>query len=177
MSIRLTIAEIADLVICAGLELKRPPEKEDEETEIVISECPAEGVEDEDGEAHYHAHVAYLDGCADEGCMPLGSELEKPKDQPLTTPEQRLSALLVEALGSGHEALKDLAYLIFARKERDRLHELHLESLLVEKPEPESELKVVARRICNVLDDGTHLLSGSGMHWYLKKVLDEGEKK
>jgi hypothetical protein len=35
--------------------------------------------------------------------------------------EQRLSALLIEALGARHPALDDLARLIFARKERDRL--------------------------------------------------------
>jgi len=70
----LTIAEIVNLALFAGLEVDIRGVVDDEmESEITIIPCPAEGIKDEDGVVQkYSGSVAYFSDYPDEGWMPLG---------------------------------------------------------------------------------------------------------
>lgn len=77
--IQLTVAEIIDLACFAGLRLEEgtQPDGDDLEAEIVVAPCPEQGCKDEEaGRQIFTAHVAYMADYPEEGCMPLGPELE-----------------------------------------------------------------------------------------------------
>jgi hypothetical protein len=77
--LRLTVAEIKDLAESAGLVLDDTfkCDADDMETEIIVMECPKEGIRDEDDNRQRHyAHIAYFPEYPEEGCCPLGAELE-----------------------------------------------------------------------------------------------------
>ena len=72
--INLTISEIRDLALFAGLELKSECDlsEEDLETEITVTRCPDSGIKDDDGSEIYCRHIAYLYEYPEEGSCPLG---------------------------------------------------------------------------------------------------------
>ena len=74
----LTIKEIADLAECAGLMFapNGGPDEDDKDTEISIMDCPKEGVKDDDGKPTHYAHIAYFSEYPEEGCYPLGDEVQ-----------------------------------------------------------------------------------------------------
>ena len=77
----LTVAEIKDLAEFAGfvLDPDRMPDEQDEwETEIVVMDCPKEGVRDDDNKPTHYAHIAYFADYPEEGSSPLGAELAPP---------------------------------------------------------------------------------------------------
>ena len=78
--ITLTVAEIIDLAICAGIGLNSNVAYDDDEleTEIVVMECPKQGVLDDDGKPTHYAHIAYFEEYPEEGSFPLGAELAPP---------------------------------------------------------------------------------------------------
>ena len=67
----LTISEIKDLAQFAGLRLVEEA-LEDADAEITVEECPAKGVEDDDGSIIHSRFVAYFEDCREDGCYPLG---------------------------------------------------------------------------------------------------------
>lgn len=77
--ITLTVAEIYDLACMSGFTINhRPdfmPDADDMEAEIVIIECPKQGVRDDEGKAIHYAHVAYFAEYPEEGSYPLGKEI------------------------------------------------------------------------------------------------------
>ena len=75
-SITLTCHEIRDLDEFAGFSLVAEylPNDEDMETEVVIMDCPAGGLDDE-GQMLRYKHVAYLDEYPEEGCHGLGPQI------------------------------------------------------------------------------------------------------
>lgn len=78
-NLTLTIAEIIDLAGFAGLTFHQNhlPEGDDLEAEVVIAECPKDGTKDEETGRRIHTkHIAYMADYPEEGCMPLGPELE-----------------------------------------------------------------------------------------------------
>ena len=77
MSITLTVAEIASLAAFAGLTLdeKFPVDADEAESEIVVCDCPPEGLTDDDGKVTHHAHIAYFSEYPEEGSAPLGPEI------------------------------------------------------------------------------------------------------
>lgn len=79
--ITLTVAEIKDLAECAGFTLdpERMPDADEMETEIIVMECPKQGVRDDDGKPTHYAHIAYFEEYPEEGTYPLGEEI-RPKD-------------------------------------------------------------------------------------------------
>ena len=78
--ITLTIAEIMDLAECVGIALANDATygAEELETEIVVIECPKQGVLDDDGKPTHYAHIAYFEEYPEEGSFPLGAELSPP---------------------------------------------------------------------------------------------------
>ena len=78
--ITLTVAEIIDLAICAGIGLATDVtyDSDELETEIVVMECPKQGVLDDDGKPTHYAHIAYFEGWLEEVSFPLGDELAPP---------------------------------------------------------------------------------------------------
>jgi len=78
-TITLTVAEIKDLAESVGFVLKDGVSftSVELETEIVITECPEEGVLDDDNQHKHYAHIAYFEDCPEEGCYPLGAEAIK----------------------------------------------------------------------------------------------------
>lgn len=76
----LTVAEIKDLAEFAGLVLDKSVSYDDDEleTEIVVMECPKEGVRDDDGKPKHYAHIGYFAEYPEEGSYPLGAELVPP---------------------------------------------------------------------------------------------------
>ena len=76
----LTVAEIKDLAECAGLALRHDVtyDADELETEIVVMECPKEGVLDDDNKPTHYAHIAYFAEYMEEGSHPLGEELKTP---------------------------------------------------------------------------------------------------
>lgn len=78
----LTVAEIYDLACAAGFTIKRGdsfmPDADEMETEIVVIECPKEGVIDDDGNPTHFAHIAYFAEYQEEGSYPLGPEMTPP---------------------------------------------------------------------------------------------------
>lgn len=78
--ITVTVAQIKDLVEFAGLTLHpaHMPDEDDLETEFTIRDFPAEGVKDDEGVARHYGLIAYCTDYPEEGCMPLGPELERP---------------------------------------------------------------------------------------------------
>jgi len=42
------------------------------EQEFNVSDCPKNGVQDDDGVVHHYDHVVTCDGCDGNECMPLG---------------------------------------------------------------------------------------------------------
>ena len=78
--ITLTVAEIIDLAICAGIGLATDVtyDSDELETEIVVMECPKQGVLDDDGKPTHYTHIAYFDEYPEEGSFPLGDELAPP---------------------------------------------------------------------------------------------------
>jgi len=79
MSITLTGKEIKDLAEFAGFKVDGLTKMEEEalETEIVIAESCKEGILDEggDGAIKHYAHIAYAAEYPEEGCYPLGDEI------------------------------------------------------------------------------------------------------
>lgn len=71
----LSVAEIRGLAGFAGLTIQEMHDPHDAGDEIAITDCPKEGVLDDDGKPTHHAHVAYFVECPEEGCCPLGPEL------------------------------------------------------------------------------------------------------
>lgn len=82
----LTVAEIKDLAEFAGLVLDKSVsyDADELETEIVVMECPKEGVRDDDGKPTHYAHIAYFAEYPEEGCCPLGAELVPPNSNSTT---------------------------------------------------------------------------------------------
>lgn len=76
--ITLTVAEIKDLAECAGIALAKDVAYDADElaTEIVVMECPKQGVLDDDGKNTHYAHIAFFDEYPEEGTYPLGDGLE-----------------------------------------------------------------------------------------------------
>lgn len=79
----LTVAEIKDLAEFAGLVLNQKfmPDADGLETEIIVIECPKDGVRDDDGKPTHYAHIAYFAEYPEEGSHPLGPELTPPNVQ------------------------------------------------------------------------------------------------
>ena len=79
MSITLTGKEIKDLAEFAGFEVMELTGMEEEalEAEITISECCKKGILDEEcaGPAKHYAHIACMAEYPEEGCYPLGDEI------------------------------------------------------------------------------------------------------
>lgn len=76
----LTIAEIKVLAEFCGLVLSEEckEDKDQEDTEIAIDDCPEGGLIDVDQAKVLHpAHVAYFYEYPDEGSMPLGPDIPK----------------------------------------------------------------------------------------------------
>ena len=88
----LTVAEIKDLAECAGLVFNQKfmPDGDDLDTEIVVMECPKEGVRDDDNKPTHYAHIAYFAEYPEEGSYPLGPELKTPNAK-VRGPEAALS--------------------------------------------------------------------------------------
>ena len=78
MSITLTGKEIKDLAEFAGFKVSGLTKMEEEalETEISITEASKEGILDEGTKTIKHyAHIAYVAEYPEEGCYPLGDEI------------------------------------------------------------------------------------------------------
>lgn len=70
MSISLTVEEIYDLAMFAGLMPNVFPSEAD--CEITIEKCPENGVLDDDGESQlFSKYIAYYTEYPEEGCFPL----------------------------------------------------------------------------------------------------------
>lgn len=79
MSITLSGREIRDLANAVGMEISDKYVVEDDilETNMVIMECPKEGISYEDEEGRHHfSHVAYIEEYREEGTFPLGDEIK-----------------------------------------------------------------------------------------------------
>ena len=75
--ITLTVREIADLAMFAGLLRKTECVVDDDELETEISITTEPGLcTDDDGKSERYAHVAHFTELPDEGCMPLGVPIE-----------------------------------------------------------------------------------------------------
>jgi hypothetical protein len=75
MNITLTIAELVDLAELAGLVIDSVS---DTDSELVITECPPEGVlDDDDPSPKHYRYIAYYAEYPDEGVLPLGEPLEQ----------------------------------------------------------------------------------------------------
>ena len=78
--ITLTVKEIHDLAIFAGIMPMNPAEPLDEEEgeiTICVGECPEKGLLDEsDGVVRKYHFIAWFDDLPDEGAFGLGNELE-----------------------------------------------------------------------------------------------------
>lgn len=75
----LTVKQIRELAGYVGIVLDSTPLSAEEleteaETAITIEDCPAEGVQEDDGVRRHYSHVAYFTEYPEEGCMPLGDE-------------------------------------------------------------------------------------------------------
>lgn len=79
VSVVLTVTEIIDLAEFAGLhfdESKLPPEEE-RDFEYTVSESAPAGTTDDEGNVRHYAHVAWMAEYPEEGCYPLGPELQR----------------------------------------------------------------------------------------------------
>lgn len=74
-TLTLTIDQIKDLAEFAGLRIEGEITDEDKETEITITACPKQGIEDDDGSIIHYRHIAYLEEYPEEGVCPLGQQL------------------------------------------------------------------------------------------------------
>ena len=74
MIIDLTVAEIIDLAVGAGLQLDPniPTERYDPDVVVCITKCPAEGVTDDDGTVEHYDLIMYFEDCPEETVIPLG---------------------------------------------------------------------------------------------------------
>ena len=73
----LKIAEIKDLAEFCGLVLTKESkdDKDQDDTEVSIEDCPEGGIIDTDAAQVYHPdHVAYFSEYPEEGSMPLGNQ-------------------------------------------------------------------------------------------------------
>lgn len=71
----LTGKEIEDLARCAGFQIVEQNYDDERECEIVIVDCPEDGIEDDDGKRTHYAHIAYFADYPDEGAFSLGDEI------------------------------------------------------------------------------------------------------
>lgn len=73
-SLILTIKEIKDLAEFAGLIIgnEGKSDLDDDDAEITIEDCPAAGLEDEDGKFTHSRKIAYFTGYPEEGAFNLG---------------------------------------------------------------------------------------------------------
>jgi hypothetical protein len=73
----LTVAQILDLANFAGLPISSPSPLDDGEgdVEIVIADCPPEGLRDDEGNPTHYDWIAYFAEYPDEGATGLGAEL------------------------------------------------------------------------------------------------------
>ncbi|MGH8078924.1 MAG: hypothetical protein ACREP7_00025 [Lysobacter sp.] len=77
--ITLTLREIKDLAEYAGLVFEPHSVSgltDEMETEFTIADAPTQGVTDDLGRTQRYAHIAWETDCPDEGCYPLGNEIE-----------------------------------------------------------------------------------------------------
>jgi len=74
MIIDLTVAEIADLAVGAGLQLDPhvPLDQCDPDAVVCITSCPDEGVGGDNGTIEHYNLVMYFESCPEEGVIPLG---------------------------------------------------------------------------------------------------------
>lgn len=73
----LTVAEIRDLAEFAGVMqhgVPLPLDADELETEIVIGDCPKQGI-DNDGEVEHYRHMAWYYEYPEEGVFPLGEKV------------------------------------------------------------------------------------------------------
>jgi hypothetical protein len=81
-SITLTVKEIQDLAMFAGIVLdeSRRVDEEDGDTPITVGPCPLNGLRDGDGEevTRHYRHIAWFEEYPEEGCHGLGEEAEAP---------------------------------------------------------------------------------------------------
>lgn len=78
-NITLTVREIQDLAMFAGIKIdcSQPSEHDDDEATITIGPCPAKGIHDEDAsKARHYKAIAWFEEYPEEGCHGLGPEIE-----------------------------------------------------------------------------------------------------
>lgn len=76
--ITLTALEIKDLAQFTGLRITDELTEDEKEVEITITTCPGKGVLDESsGKTIHTKHIAYFDDIPEEGCLPLGNNIER----------------------------------------------------------------------------------------------------
>jgi len=80
MSVTLSGKEIRDLAQAAGFEISDRT-KDDKDLlfdDYVVQVCPKEGVIIDNGwpERKHYSYIAYCLSCPEEGCFPLGNELD-----------------------------------------------------------------------------------------------------
>lgn len=112
----LTGKEIRDLAEAVGLVITPNDYADELETEMTIIECPPSGVLDDDGQATYYKHVAYLSEYPEEGTYPLGDEVNpsaaySAREETLTEVLARLRAVL-NGLRSDDESRQSLRAII-----------------------------------------------------------------
>ncbi len=71
----MTIEEIKDLALFAGLSISDGVGVEDMDAEITVEVC-SKGVMDDDGVAKRYAHIAYYTDYPEEGVQGLGKEIK-----------------------------------------------------------------------------------------------------
>lgn len=78
----LTVAEIIDLVACAGFTLDpaqiAATDSDELETEITIEQCPTQGIADDDGMPRHYEKIAYFTEYPEEGAIGIGKEVTAP---------------------------------------------------------------------------------------------------
>ncbi len=77
-SITLTGKEIRDLAEFAGFSIVENDYTDENETEMVIQNCPDKGILNDDNEPEHYRLIAYLAEYPEEGCMPLGEKISVP---------------------------------------------------------------------------------------------------
>lgn len=75
-----TSQQIKELAEFAGFQVNGSHDEDELETEYTILEYPDTQVRDDDGCITYHDKIAYLTDYPEEGCYPLGEEVNAPKN-------------------------------------------------------------------------------------------------
>lgn len=69
--ITLTAMEIYELASFAGLTIE-PPTADERDSEFVVTDCPDEGILNDDGQREKCNYIVYCADYPEEGCIPLG---------------------------------------------------------------------------------------------------------